>query len=224
MKGYIALKTILDYVLSFAMLIVLLPLLLLVSALVKCTSPGPVFFCHTRLGKDKRPFKIYKFRTMRTDTPKDMPTHLLADADQFITPIGHFLRKFSLDELPQLLNILRGEMSLIGPRPALWNQYDLLGLRDQNGANGLRPGLTGWAQVNGRDELPLEVKAAYDGYYAAHVSLWLDFKILLMTVGSVLTAKGVYEGAYFGESEAEASLKKATLEKESKKSKEPLER
>lgn len=194
MRGYVIFKTIADYVLALVMTVFLSPLLLLLALLVKFTSPGPVLFTQRRIGKDKRPFAIYKFRTMRTDTPKDMPTHLFTDAESFITPVGRFLRKSSLDELPQLFNILRGEMAFIGPRPALWNQFDLIEARDREGANCLRPGITGWAQVNGRDEISIEEKAAFDGYYASHISLALDLSILVRTFTSVLTARGVAEG------------------------------
>ena len=194
MKPYITLKTILDYICALAMTIVISPILLIVAFLIKVTSPGPVFFKQRRIGKDKKEFEILKFRTMRTDTPKDMPTHLFTNAESFITPIGKFLRKSSLDELPQLINILRGEMSFIGPRPALWNQFDLIEAREEVKANSLKPGITGWAQVNGRDEIPIDQKAALDGYYIDNVSFGLDLKILILTFTTVLTAKGVSEG------------------------------
>ncbi|MBO4990649.1 MAG: sugar transferase [Firmicutes bacterium] len=194
MKPYLRLKTVLDTGFALILTVILSPLLVLLAVLIKITSPGPVLFRQTRIGKDKKEFEIFKFRTMRTDTPKDMPTHLFTDAERFITPVGRFLRKSSLDELPQLFNILRGEMSFIGPRPALWNQFDLIEARDQLNANSLWPGITGWAQINGRDEIPIDRKAAYDGYYVEHVSLWLDLKILLLTFTTVLTAKGVSEG------------------------------
>lgn len=194
MTLYLRLKTCLDFVFALILTVVLSPLLVVLAVLIKITSPGPVLFRQTRIGKDKKEFEIFKFRTMRTDTPKDMPTHLFTDAERFITPVGRFLRKSSLDELPQLFNILRGEMSFIGPRPALWNQFDLIEARDRLNANSLRPGITGWAQINGRDEIPIDRKAAYDGYYVEHVSLWLDLKILLLTFTTVLTAKGVSEG------------------------------
>lgn len=178
-----------------ALLLVLLSIPLAVLALIiKLTSPGAVFFRQKRVGLHKSHFMLYKFRSMRTDAPSEVPTHLLADPNAHITPIGHFLRRSSLDELPQLINILLGEMSFIGPRPALWNQFDLVAERDRWGANDVMPGLTGWAQTNGRDELPIPVKAERDGYYAAHVSLWLDVKILFLTAVHVLRAKGVVEG------------------------------
>ena len=188
----------LDLVLSFCALVVLSPLLLAISVWIKCDSPGPVLFRQKRVGKGKDLFFILKFRTMRTDTPKDVPTHLLQDPDAYITRSGHFLRKTSLDELPQIWNILVGQMSIVGPRPALWNQYDLLEERDKYGANDVTPGLTGWAQVNGRDELPIPVKAELDGYYAAHVSFVLDMKIFFKTIFNVLAGRGVVEGGTQG--------------------------
>lgn len=193
-------KSLLDVVFAFFFLILLSPLLILISVVIKLDSSGPVLFRQKRIGKDCCEFYILKFRTMRTDTPKDMPTHLFRDAESFITKSGAFLRKSSLDELPQLFNILAGQMSFIGPRPALWNQYDLIqSRRDQKqkygiDANSVKPGITGWAQVNGRDELEIEKKADFDGYYSANISFSLDLKILIMTVGSVLTRKGVSEG------------------------------
>ncbi len=175
-------------------LALLWPVLLAVAVLVKCTSPGPVLFKQKRVGKGKTHFEILKFRTMYADTPKDVPTHLLQNPAAMITPLGQFLRKSSLDELPQLFNIFKGEMCFVGPRPALWNQYDLLDERDKYNANALVPGLTGWAQVNGRDELPIPVKAELDGYYAKKISLFFDVKILFYTVFKVLLSKGVVEG------------------------------
>ena len=184
----------LDLVLSFCALVVLSPLLLAISVWIKCDSPGPVLFRQKRVGKGKDLFFILKFRTMRTDTPKDVPTHLLQDPDAYITRSGHFLRKTSLDELPQLWNILVGQMSIVGPRPALWNQYDLLEERDKYGANDVPPGLTGWAQVNGRDELEIPVKAKLDGEYVARLSFGMDLKCFFLTIARVLTHKGVVEG------------------------------
>ena len=156
-------KRLIDIVLSVLGIIILSPVLLILAIAIKVDSPGPVLFKQKRVGIHKTHFNILKFRTMRIDTPKDIPTHLLEDPDQWITKLGAFLRKTSLDELPQLFNILVGHMSTIGPRPALWNQYDLLEERDKYGANDVMPGLTGWAQVNGRDELPIDVKAKLDG-------------------------------------------------------------
>ena len=156
-------KRLLDLVLSLIGLIVISPVLAILAIWIRLDSPGPVLFTQRRVGKGKTYFDIYKFRTMRIDAPHDVPTHLLGSPDAFITRSGRFLRRTSLDELPQIFNILKGEMSIVGPRPALWNQEDLIAERDKYGANDIRPGLTGWAQINGRDELPIEVKAALDG-------------------------------------------------------------
>lgn len=185
----------LDFILSLTALIVLSPLMLILSLAVRCTSPGPVLFRQKRVGRGKAHFTIYKFRTMRIDAPKDAPTHLLKDPQAYITPLGHFLRAFSLDELPQLINILKGDMAIVGPRPALWNQYDLIAARDEVHANDVLPGLTGWAQVNGRDELPIDVKARLDGEYVHRMSFLFDLKCILATVRSVLRQDGVHEGA-----------------------------
>lgn len=187
-------KRVLDIVLSLAGIVVLALPLAVISLAVKLDSPGPVFFRQKRFGIHKSFFNILKFRTMRTDTPKDMPTHLLNDPTRWITKTGAFLRKTSLDELPQLFNILAGQMSVIGPRPALWNQEDLIAMRDQYGANDVMPGLTGWAQINGRDELPLDVKARLDGEYAKNISFAFDVKCFIGTVKSVLSHDGVVEG------------------------------
>jgi O-antigen biosynthesis protein WbqP len=170
------------------------PFYLIIAILIKLDSKGPVFFKQKRVGKDKKHFYILKFRTMRTDTPKDMPTHMLSNPEIFITRVGKFLRKSSLDELPQLINILKGEMSIIGPRPALWNQYDLIEERDKYGANNVVPGLTGWAQINGRDELPIPVKAKLDGEYVENISFLFDLKVFFKTIKSVLKSEGVKEG------------------------------
>ena len=187
-------KRFFDLLCALLGILLLSPLLLVLALLIKCTSPGPVLFRQKRVGKNKTYFEILKFRSMRIDAPHDVPTHLLQDAQSAITPIGHFLRKTSLDELPQLFNILMGQMSVIGPRPALWNQYDLIAERDRYGANDLTPGLTGWAQVNGRDELPIPVKAELDGYYAAHISFSLDLKIFFKTIANVFSGTGIVEG------------------------------
>ena len=187
-------KRVIDWVLSLCAIVVLSPLLAILALCVKFSSPGPVLFCQKRVGKGKTYFRIYKFRSMRTDTPKDMPTHLLEKPDAFITPIGHFLRKTSLDELPQLFNIFKGEMSIVGPRPALWNQDDLIAERDKYGANDCVPGLTGYAQIHGRDELPIPKKAELDGYYVQHLSFGLDVKIFFGTIRSVLHHEGIVEG------------------------------
>lgn len=187
-------KRILDFLISFIALIILSPLFLIIASWIKTNSPGPIFFKQKRVGKNKDLFEIYKFRSMRSDTPSDMPTHLLNDPEAFITKSGKFLRKTSLDELPQLINIVKGEMAIIGPRPALWNQYDLIEERDKYGANGVRPGLTGWAQINGRDELEIPVKAKLDGDYVQNISILFDLKCFFGTITSVLRSDGVVEG------------------------------
>lgn len=192
---YLHIKRILDFLLSLLALIVLSPVMLVIAVIVKLTSPGPVLFKQKRVGIHKTYFKIYKFRTMRKDTPKDQATHLLKGAKGYITPVGAFLRKSSLDELPQLVNIIKGDMAIVGPRPALWNQYDLIAERDKYGANDVLPGLTGLAQVDGRDELPIPEKAQRDGYYANHISFGLDAKLILRTFLSVIRSEGVVEGA-----------------------------
>lgn len=188
------LKRLLAIVLSLLGILTLSWLLLLLSIAIKLDSPGPVLFRQKRVGLGKSHFYILKFRTMRTDTPKDMPTHLLANPEQYITRVGRFLRKTSLDELPQLFNILRGDMAIVGPRPALWNQYDLIAERDKYGANDIRPGLTGWAQVNGRDELEIDVKARLDGEYVRNLGFLFDVKCFLYTIKTVLCRDGVVEG------------------------------
>lgn len=187
-------KRLLDIVLSVFALVVLSPVFLALILAIRLDSPGPVLFRQKRVGIHKTYFRILKFRTMRIDTPSDTPTHLLAHPQQWITRVGAFLRRTSLDELPQLINILKGEMSFIGPRPALWNQEDLVRERDQYGANDLVPGLSGWAQINGRDELPISVKAALDGEYAQKISFSFDVKCLFGTLRAVLRRDGVVEG------------------------------
>ncbi|MFS4085082.1 sugar transferase [Aerococcus urinaeequi] len=187
-------KFISDFLLSLLALVILMPIFLIIAIWIKLDSPGPVFFRQKRVGKNKEYFEIYKFRSMRTDTPADMPTHLLNDPTAFITKSGHFLRKTSLDELPQIINIVKGEMAIIGPRPALWNQYDLIAERDKYGVNGVRPGLTGWAQINGRDELEIPIKAKLDGDYVNNISLWFDIRCFFGTIVSVLKSDGVVEG------------------------------
>lgn len=191
---YAAIKRSVDIILSLLGLILLSPLFLILIIAIKLDSPGPVLFKQKRVGIHKSHFNILKFRTMYADTPKDVATHLLANPDQYITKMGKFLRKTSLDELPQIINILKGEMSIVGPRPALWNQYDLIAERDKYGANEVPVGLTGWAQINGRDELPIEVKARLDGEYVKRRGLWFDVKCLFCTVGCVFTKDGVVEG------------------------------
>lgn len=187
-------KRLLDIVCSLCGVIFLSPVFLLLAVWIKLDSPGPVFFRQKRVGKNKTHFNILKFRTMRTDAPHDMPTHLLENPDAYITKSGKFLRKTSLDELPQIINILLGEMSVVGPRPALWNQDDLIAERDRYGANDVTPGLTGWAQVNGRDELEIAEKARLDGEYVRHLTFKMDVTCFLMTIGTVLRQKGVVEG------------------------------
>ena len=187
-------KRIIDFILSGVGTIVLAPLMLLIALLIKLESKGPVLFRQKRVGLHKKTFSIMKFRTMRTDTPKDTPTHLLQNPDQYITKVGRILRKTSLDELPQILNILKGEMAVIGPRPALWNQDDLVAERDKYGANDVLPGLTGWAQINGRDELEIPVKAKLDGEYVEKMSFLFDLKCFFGTIASIFKHEGVVEG------------------------------
>ena len=187
-------KRLLAVVLSACGLLVLSPLLLLLCLAIKLDSPGPIFFRQKRVGRNGQYFYIYKFRTMRIDTPHDMPTHLLNHPDFFITRVGRFLRKTSLDELPQLFNILKGDMALVGPRPALWNQENLISERERYGANSVRPGLTGWAQIHGRDELPIREKAELDGYYVHHIAFGMDLECLCKTAGAVLRQDGIHEG------------------------------
>ena len=187
-------KRIFDVIASSFALVLFSWLFVLLSLAIKLTSKGPILFKQKRVGKNKKHFYIYKFRTMRTDTPKDMPTHLLTNPEKYITPIGRFMRKTSLDELPQIFNILKGDMSIVGPRPALWNQYDLIAERDKYRANKIRPGLTGWAQINGRDEIEIPLKAKLDGYYVKKESFSFDIYIIIATVFSVLRHEGVKEG------------------------------
>ncbi len=187
-------KRLLDILLSMTGLVLGGWVMALLALAVKLDSPGPVFFKQKRVGIHKTYFNILKFRTMRIDTPRDMPTHLLQDPEQYITRVGKFLRKTSLDELPQIFNILAGQMSVVGPRPALWNQEDLIDQRDQYGANDVRPGLTGWAQINGRDELEIPVKAKLDGDYVKHLTFGMDLRCFFGTFLSVLRHEGVVEG------------------------------
>jgi O-antigen biosynthesis protein WbqP len=191
---YIFVKRVIDFILAFVGGIILLPLFVILIIAIKIDSKGPVLFMQKRVGKNKKNFKILKFRTMRIDTPKDQPTHLLKNPEQYITITGKFLRKTSLDELPQIWNILVGQMSIVGPRPALWNQYDLLEERDKYGANDIRPGLTGWAQINGRDELLIPIKAKFDGEYVKKMNFVFDCKCCLGTITSIIKHKGVVEG------------------------------
>ncbi|MGN0371146.1 MAG: sugar transferase [Butyrivibrio sp.] len=187
-------KRVLDIILSFFAIIILSWLFLILIIVIKIDSKGPVLFKQKRVGIHKTYFNILKFRTMRIDTPKDMPTHMLSNPEQYITKVGKFLRKTSLDELPQIFNIFVGDMSIIGPRPALWNQDDLVAERDLYGANDVRPGLTGWAQINGRDELEIPVKAKLDGEYVRRISFGFDIKCFFGTISSVVKHKGVVEG------------------------------
>lgn len=204
---YLKFKRFYDTILALIGLIVLLPVFLILMLAIKLDSDGPILFKQKRIGRNKKHFMILKFRTMRIDTPKDTPTHMLENHQHWITKVGKFLRKTSLDELPQIINILKGDMSIIGPRPALWNQYDLMDERDKYGVHNLYPGLTGYAQINGRDELPIIEKAKLDGYYVEHISLWLDIKIFFGTIGSIFKSEGVVEGGT------------GTLEKKNKESK-----
>ena len=191
---YQKIKRGIDFIISLIGFIILSPLFILLCLAIKLDSPGPVFFQQKRVGIHKTHFQILKFRTMRIDTPKDCPTHLLENPEQYITRVGKFLRKTSLDELPQIFNILSGDMSIIGPRPALWNQFDLIEERDKYGANDVMPGLTGWAQINGRDELPIDVKAKLDGVYVEKMSFFFDCRCFIGTIISVLKHDGVVEG------------------------------
>lgn len=201
------LKRVIDLALSIIGLIVISPILLILVIAIKLDSSGPILFKQNRVGVHKSYFEIWKFRTMKVDTPKDCPTHLLGNPEQYITKVGKILRKTSLDELPQIFNILNGKMSIIGPRPALWNQYDLIEERDKYGANDVVPGLTGWAQINGRDELEIDMKAKFDGEYVERQSFLFDVKCFLGTIISVLKNDGVVEGGT-GNMEKEDSIVK----------------
>ncbi|MGP9043572.1 sugar transferase [Cytobacillus kochii] len=191
---YMKVKRFIDIILSLLGIIVLSPIFLILIIAIKIDSRGKVLFKQKRVGINKTHFNILKFRTMRIDTPKDTPTHLLGNPEQYITKLGKFLRQTSLDELPQIWNIFVGQMSIIGPRPALWNQYDLISERDKYGANNVPPGLTGWAQINGRDELPIEIKAKLDGEYVERINFWMDVKCFFGTIVRVVKSDGVIEG------------------------------
>ena len=193
-RTYTPIKRTIDVLLSGIGILVLSPILLILCVAIKLDSPGPILFTQKRVGIHKSYFQIYKFRTMRTDTPKDMPTHMLSNPEQYITRTGSFLRRTSLDELPQIFNIFKGDMSIVGPRPALWNQYDLIAERDKYGVNDVLPGLTGWAQINGRDELVIPVKAKLDGDYVKKYGLGMDLRCFFGTFVSVLRQDGVVEG------------------------------
>lgn len=192
-------KRLLDIVLSLCGIVALLLPMAIIAFAIKIDSKGPVFFKQKRVGRNKEHFEILKFRTMLTETPKDVPTHELADSKKWITKVGKILRKTSLDELPQLFNIFKGEMSIIGPRPALWNQFDLIEERDKYSANDVRPGLTGLAQISGRDELEIPEKARLDGEYVEKMSLIFDIKCFIKTIGSVIRSDGFVEGKAAGE-------------------------
>lgn len=192
--NYMPIKRRLGFSIALVACILLIPVFAFIMAAIKVESRGPVFFKQKRVGLNKNHFNILKFRTMYIETPNDTPTHLLADPDVYITRVGKFLRKTSLDELPQLFNILKGEMAFVGPRPALWNQYDLIDERDKYKANNTLPGLTGWAQINGRDELPIELKAKLDGDYVSRMGLFMDTRCFVATIFSVLKSDGVVEG------------------------------
>ena len=187
-------KRLLDIIISFNGILFLGIPMLIIALIIKIEDPGPAFFKQKRVGLHKKHFMLIKFRSMKMDTPHDVPTHLLENPDQYILKSGKFLRKSSLDELPQLFNIFAGQMSIIGPRPALWNQYDLIEERDKYGANDVLPGLTGWAQINGRDELEIPVKAKLDGEYVEKLSFGFDLKCFFKTIGAVFKHEGVVEG------------------------------
>jgi len=188
-------KRLLDIILSLTALIILAVPMIIFALIIKREDKGPVFFLQKRVGINKSLFMIYKFRTMKSSTPHDMPTHMLQDADKYILKCGSWMRLYSIDELPQLFNILRGDMSIVGPRPALWNQFDLIEERDKYGANDVKPGLTGWAQIKGRDTISIEEKARLDGEYVKKQSFIFDIFCILLTVKQVLTHSGVSEGA-----------------------------
>ena len=191
---YLKIRYLIEPFLGLILLLILLPLFLVIGVWVKLDSKGPVFFKQQRIGQNLSRFDVYKFRSMRQDTPNNVPTHQMVQASTYITRSGSFLRKTSLDELPQLINILKGEMSFIGPRPALYNQIDLVELRKAYKVESLKPGITGWAQIHGRDELELDVKAKLDGYYVGRASFWMDLSIIVKTLFAVLGKKGVVEG------------------------------
>lgn len=196
MKKYAVIKRVIDIVISILALVCFLPASLIIVILIKMESRGPVLFKQQRIGKHNQPFTILKFRTMKADSPCDVPTHLLLhEIHKHTTRIGAFLRKTSLDEWPQFINILKGEMSLVGPRPALWNQYDLILARERCGVNDIVPGLTGWAQIHGRDTLSIDAKVGFDGEYLVNRNTLLDMKIIFLTIMKVINREGVGEGA-----------------------------
>ena len=189
--GYIKIKRYIDFVLALNALAALLPIMLIIGLLVWLDDPGMIIFRQKRVGAGGRHFQMLKFRTMKRDTPKNVPTHLLQNPEIYVTRIGRLLRRTSLDELPQIWNILLGDMAIVGPRPALWNQYDLIALRERTGAGKLRPGLTGLAQIKGRDELPIRVKAKYDAIYANNISPYTDLCIIIITLQRVISGRGI---------------------------------
>ena len=193
-KLYSFIKRIEDLILSVLAMLILWPVFIIISCKIKLESEGPVLFKQKRIGKNKKPFNIYKFRTMRADAPNNVPTHLLEKPDAYITKMGSWLRRTSIDEMPQLLNIIKGNMSIVGPRPALWNQFDLIEERDKYGANGVLPGLTGLAQIKGRDELSIQEKAKYDGQYVRNYGFLIDAKIFILTFKAVFNKDGIREG------------------------------
>ena len=193
-KIYLPFKRFFDIFLALLAIVVFSPLYIILAILVKLTSKGPIFFKQKRIGKNKKTFNILKFRTMRIDTPKDVATHLLDDPEKYITKVGKFLRKTSLDEIPQAFNIFVGHMSVVGPRPALWNQDDLVAERDKYHANEIIPGLSGWAQCNGRDTLPIPEKAKLDGEYVKRFNVWFDIKIIIKTFFQAFRGKDEVEG------------------------------
>lgn len=208
-------KRFLDIVLSGIGLVILAIPMLIVAIVIRCEDPGPVIFKQKRIGRGRKNFMLYKFRSMRMDTPRDTPTHLLSNPEQYILKVGGFIRKTSIDELPQLWNILKGDMSLIGPRPALWNQIDLADERDKYGANDIKPGLTGWAQINGRDELEIPAKAKLDGEYAKKLGFGFDVKCFFRTIASVLKQDGVVEGGT-GETKKQTTTQTDSLSEKAK--------
>ena len=187
-------KRILDVILSLSALVILAVPMLIFMLIIKLEDKGPAFFTQKRIGKGKKFFMMYKFRSMKMNTPHDTPTHLLENPEQYILKCGRWMRKYSIDELPQIFNILKGDMSIVGPRPALWNQDDLIRERDKYGANDIRPGLTGWAQINGRDELEISEKARFDGEYVERESFMFDCICIMRTITNVFTHEGVLEG------------------------------
>ncbi|WP_027954854.1 sugar transferase [Halobacillus kuroshimensis] len=210
---YLAVKRLIDITLSIIGLAFLFPFFLILFIAIKVDSPGPVLFKQKRVGINCRYFYILKFRTMRVDTPNNTPTHLLKNPENYITKVGKFLRKTSLDELPQIWNIFIGDMSVIGPRPALWNQYDLISEREKYGANEVPPGLTGWAQIKGRDELSIEEKAKLDGDYVRKLNFWFDIKCFFGTILTVLRSKGVIEGKKDTNEETDTNNTKRNISK-----------